>query len=178
MRVLVVGGAGSGKSAYAERLACSLSAARTYVATMESRSPEARSRIARHQRQRAGLGFQTLECPMSLAEALPEDVVHGVALLEDVGNLVANTLFLHDGSMQDPSKALELIKCEFASFCHGYDHVVVVGNQVGSSKTPSGNETLAWVRVVGALCCWLAAQFDVVVEVTTGIPLVVKGRLP
>ena len=177
MRVLVVGGSGSGKSAYAERLACSLSPVRTYVATMEGAGAEAQTRIARHREQRAGLGFLTLECPRELP-VLTAHAQPGVALLEDVGNLVANVLFADDGSMMDPDEALERLEHELVGFLHGFEHAVVVGNEVGSSKTPPGEGTLAWVRAVGSLCCFLAARFDVVVEVTAGIPLVVKGCLP
>lgn len=174
MRVLVVGGSGSGKSAYAERLACGLSPVRTYVATMEGTGAEAQARIARHREQRAGLGFQTLECPREL----PMCEGSGVALLEDVGNLVANALFANDGSMKDPDEVLGCLKRELMDFSHSCEHAVVVGNEVGSSKTPPGEGTLAWVRLVGSLCCCLAARFDAVVEVAAGIPLVVKGRLP
>ena len=57
MRALVVGGAGSGKSAFAEKLACTLGTKRTYLATMSSSGAEARARIKRHRDQRANLGY-------------------------------------------------------------------------------------------------------------------------
>ena len=99
MKALVVGGSGSGKSAFAEDLSCSLSPTRTYLATMESASPEAQSRIERHRRQRQGRGFTTIECPRSLAMQACATETGSVALLEDLGNLAANALFAYDGSM-------------------------------------------------------------------------------
>lgn len=187
MRVLVVGGAASGKSAYAERLACALSPNRTYVATMESVSDEAKRRIARHRAQRAGLGFNTLECPNgTLPWAEPPwgasdralSANESVALVEDLGNLVANALFFPDGTMADPQTVTDVLTRNVMGFCRAYDHVIVVGNLVGCSGESAYAATRAWVRVVGTLCCRLAASFDVVVEVVTGIPKVRKGELP
>ena len=188
MRVLVVGGSGSGKSAFAEGLACSLSPWRTYVATMESQSAEAQRRIVRHRAQRAGLGFVTIECLSVLPvggwqeESSPKTAkshsAGGVALVEDVGNLVANALFLPSGDMGDPDAVVEVLVRNVHDFCASYDHVVVVGNLVGSEGVAAHEATRAWVRAVGTLCCKLAASFDAVVEVTAGIPQVVKGELP
>lgn len=175
MKALVVGGSGSGKSAFAEDLACSLSPTRTYLATMESASPEAQSRIARHRRQRQGRGFTTIECPRSLAMQACATETGSVALLEDLGNLAANALFAYDGSMADPSTTLDRLEREVIALADHYDHVVVVGNEVGSEGISPYPATLTWIQLVGELCCRLAARFDLVIEVTAGIPLVVKG---
>lgn len=97
MNVLITGGAGSGKSAYAEQLAASLSATRTYLATMVNTSPEASNRINRHRQQRAELDFATIECPDSLPNARRlGSRCNGVVLLDDLGNLVANALFTNE----------------------------------------------------------------------------------
>lgn len=230
----MVGGSGSGKSAYAEWLTCSLSPRRTYVATMESQSVEAQRRIARHRAQRDGLGFITIECPRTLpvgdwqkaplhqsakdgaywpkgamfqsttstdwpewsegakpksatnAELLGEPKVTlsqsaaltGVALVEDLGNLVANVLFTPDGTMRNPNMVVEDLARNVLDFSRTYEHVVVVGNLVGCEGASVYEATRAWVRAVGTLCCRLAAAFDVVVEVLAGIPQVIKGTLP
>lgn len=196
MRVLVVGGSGSGKSAYAEQLACSLSPRRTYVATMESQSAEAQRRIARHRAQRDGLGFITIECSRALPVGdwpkhprlqsakwpknprLQSAIPTGVALVEDLGNLVANALFAPDESMGDPRAVVDKLERNVLDFSRTYEHVVVVGNLVGCEGASVYEATREWVRAVGTLCCRLAAAFDVVVEITAGIPQVIKGALP
>ncbi|MEE0028071.1 MAG: bifunctional adenosylcobinamide kinase/adenosylcobinamide-phosphate guanylyltransferase, partial [Atopobiaceae bacterium] len=184
MRVLVVGGSGSGKSAYAEQLACSLSPRRTYVATMESQSAEAQRRIARHRAQRDGLGFITIECSRALpvgdwpkhprfqsakwpkhprlqSAKWPKNprfqsaTPTGVALVEDLGNLVANALFAPDGSMGDPSAVVEDLARNVLDFSRTYEHVVVVGNLVGCEGASVYEATREWVRAVGTLCCRL-----------------------
>ena len=73
MIVLVTGGASSGKSAYAERVACSFAGERVYLAAMKPFGEEGARRIARHRALRAGKGFSTVECYDGLASALADD---------------------------------------------------------------------------------------------------------
>ncbi len=75
MLVLVIGGGGSGKSAYAEALACRLSpqnkqGKRYYLATMEVYGEEGRKRVAKHRRAREGKNFITIEQKRNLTEAI------------------------------------------------------------------------------------------------------------
>lgn len=178
MRVLVVGGAGSGKSAFAEQLACNLSPARTYFATMANNSCEAQRRIDRHRRQRADKGFTTFECTHTLRDALAcHAPTSGVVLLDDLGNLVANTLFRADGTMANPVHTQRRLAAEVYDLGQHFEHVVVVGNEVGSQGPYTSEETNTWIRLVGTLCCQIAAEFDTVVEVVAGIPYIVSGEL-
>lgn len=179
MRVLVVGGANSGKSAFAEQLCCELSARRTYVATMSPDGAEAQERIRRHRTLRADKGFETVECAGALPVApTSAAAAGGVALVEDVGNLVANALFGEDGSMAPPDQVLDALWHDLDRLCSEYAHAVVVGNDAGCDLPSPYEGTEAWVRTSGALCCRVAAASDVVVEVVCGIPCVIKGRLP
>ena len=155
MIALVTGGASSGKSAVAERLALSLPGPHAYAATMRHGDAETARRIARHQRERAGCGFMTVE----LAEAAPEDwnlASFGTVLLEDAGNLLANGL---------DDRIKEVLACE---------NVVVVGNEVGCDGMRYDAFTQAYLNRLGALTCHIAARADMVVEVVAGIPHVVK----
>ena len=72
MHALVIGGSGSGKSAFAESLLLSLPAPRYYIATMENDGPAAERRISRHRALRHGKGILTRECPRGL-HALSSD---------------------------------------------------------------------------------------------------------
>lgn len=184
MNVLVVGGSGSGKSAFAEQLCCRLSPVRTYLATMAPQGPEAKRRIARHVQQRAGLGFATVECSNTVLRrsALPQSGAagarRGVALLDDLGNLVANSLFEKDGAMHDPARVGRRLLQELRALATQYEHVVVVGNEVGSEGPYTHETTHTWVHLVGMLCCQLAAHADTVAETVAGVPHVIKGRIP
>ena len=171
MNVLVTGGSASGKSACAERIACSLSPIRTYLATMSPQGEEAATRIRRHRSQRAYGGFATIEC----AGTLPESRFDGVVLLDDLGNLVARALFAPDGTMADSAEVLERLDRELAGLFAHADHVVVVGNEVGTEGRSPYEGTRTWVELMGALACRTAARADAVIEVVCGVALPVKG---
>ena len=72
MLILVSGGAGSGKSEFAEGLVTSSGLGqRVYLATMRVWDAESVRRVERHRQMRAGKGFETLECPENLAGGHP-----------------------------------------------------------------------------------------------------------
>lgn len=171
MNILVTGGAASGKSAYAEQLACSLHSKRTYLATMAAGGSEAQARIERHRAQRATGNFATVEC----AGTLPDRCFEGVVLLDDLGNLVAQALFAPDGTMADQGEVLERLDAEISRLFAQADHVVAVGNEVGAEGRSPFEGTRVWVELMGALACRIAAQADAVIEVVGGIPCPVKG---
>ena len=91
MLTLVIGGAASGKSEYAESLVLRSTLPRYYLATMQVWDAECAARVEKHRRMRVAKQFETVECPLHL------DAVHlparGTALLEDLGNLTANELY-------------------------------------------------------------------------------------
>ena len=96
MLTLVIGGAASGKSEYAESLVLRSTLPRYYLATMQVWDAECAARVEKHRRMRAAKQFETVECPLHL------DAVHlpacGTALLEDLGNLTANELYDSGGA--------------------------------------------------------------------------------
>jgi adenosyl cobinamide kinase/adenosyl cobinamide phosphate guanylyltransferase len=102
----------------------------------------------------------------------------GVALLEDLGNLVSNALFAPDGSMADADEVLSRLENEVMGLADRFDHVVIVGNEVGCEGPSPYEATRIWVRLTGSLACRLAARCDTVAEVVCGCPQVLKGRLP
>ncbi len=96
--LLISGGNGSGKSRYAEGLVSRTVGPRYYIATMDPQTEENRRRIQKHIAQRAGLGFVTLELSAMVQNAgVTED---SVVLLEDVSNLLANTVFGFGGTRE------------------------------------------------------------------------------
>ena len=176
MIALVTGGAASGKSAYAEHLACSMSLQRTYVATMAPMGQEAAERIARHRAQRADAGFSTIELLGTLAGAAPSaDACEGVALIDDVGNLVSCALFDGNGAASGIDSVVARLLREFDELVRCFAHVVVVGNQVGCDGQDYADATMQWIRAAGKLCCGIASRCDQVIEVVAGQPLYVKG---
>lgn len=165
MIVLVTGGSGCGKSAFAEDLVTRLPAERRiYVATLEAYDDECRRRVARHRAMRAGKGFTTVECPRDLAAAaIPPG---GAVLLEDLPNLVAGEMF--GGDIARLAPALEAL----AARCR---HLVVVSADVYADGIRYGPTTEAYRRCLARQAQWLAARADAVVEVVYSIPVWLKG---
>ena len=170
MLTLIIGGAGSGKSAFAESLCCRLSGRRVYLATMEALDEESRRRAEKHRRQRAPLGFETLECPRALEAA--EIPAGANVLLEDLSNLLANEMFSPNGGGADAVRAgLEhVLRCS--------DNLTIMTNDVFSGGADYGEETRNYMRALAAFNRNLAARADMAVEVVCGLPNVLKGELP
>lgn len=178
MLTIIIGGAGSGKSAFAEELVCRLPGQRLYIATMIAQDPESRKRIERHRQQRAGHGFQTLERGTDLAGAVGADPSgtqipkRANALLEDLSNLLANEMFSPEGGGPDAvRKGLRLLSEQCGN-------LTVVSNEIFSDGVEYEGEMLAYLRNLARLNRELANEADLVVEVVCGMPNVLKGKLP
>ena len=170
MIVLVTGGASSGKSAFAERVACALPAPRVYLATMQGAGAEAAARIERHRALRAGKGFDTVECERELesSDALARIPHDATVLLEDLGNLAANELFAPQPRTADAVLAgIDALVARCA-------HLVIVTNEIGSDGVGYDEGTRSYLEYLGALACACAARADIVVEVTASLPQIVK----
>ncbi len=173
MTVLITGGASCGKSAYAEKLCLSLPGPRYYIAAMRPEGEEARERIARHRRLRAGRGFETVERYTNLAGlVLPG---RGTALLECVGNLTANEMFSESGEILDPFGPVLAGVYALAGRC---EHLILVTSEVGGGGLDCGEGTRRYIRALGRVNAALAHRADRVCELVCGIPLPLKGGLP
>lgn len=171
MMILVTGGSGSGKSAYAEDRVLSLGEGRRiYIATMYPFDLESKRRIDRHRRMRAGKGFETVERYTNLKElVLPKD---STVLLECMSNLAANEMFNEDGAKENTvdeiMEGIRLLK----------DHVknlVVVTNEIFSEVSSYEGETGMYRIYLGEINRRMAEMADEVYEVVYGIPVLVKG---
>lgn len=168
MLTLVLGGAASGKSEYAEQLLCGCKAKKLYVATMQPYDEECRARIARHRAARAQKGFDTLECPTGLEHAQWQaDAV----LLECMSNLVANELFDPCGAGENAELA---VLRGVTQVCERAAQVVIVSNAVFSDGVAYDTGTAHYIAVLAAVNRAIAAQADHVVEVVCGIPISLK----
>lgn len=171
MIVLVTGGSGSGKSAFAEDKVLSFGEARRiYIATMYPFDMESKKRVHRHRNMRAGKGFETVECYTNLKDLLlPKD---SVVLLECMSNLVANEMFQKDGAKERTvEEILEGIR-EIAGYVR---HLVIVTNEIFSEAAIYEGETETYRKYLGEINRSLGEMADEVYEVVYGIPLCVKG---
>ena len=168
MLTLVLGGAASGKSEYAESLVLKTALPRYYLATMQVWDAECAARVEKHRKMRAAKQFETVECPLHLdAVRLP---ARGTALLEDLGNLAANELYDPAGAGANAAAAILRGLDLLAAQC---ENLIVVSNEVFSGGADYAGDTdrylLALAQVNNALA-------DNVVRVVCGIPVFYKGE--
>ena len=168
MIALVMGGSGSGKSAWAEALiARAPRKNRVYIATMRP-TADAQARIARHRAQRAGLGFETLECPQDIGSLrLPPDCA---ALVEDIPNLLANEMY-GGGDWRRILPGLEALARRCCT-------LVLVTGDVFRDGLTYDESTREYRTRLADINSSLAALADAVIEVVYSIPVPVKGELP
>jgi adenosylcobinamide kinase/adenosylcobinamide-phosphate guanylyltransferase len=166
---LVVGGARSGKSRFAEGLVTATARPRRYIATAEAWDDEMRARIAQHRADRGA--WTTVEAPLDLAAALAA-ADPGEAVLIDCATLWLTNHLLADHDLEAEGQSLldALAACAAP--------VVIVSNETGWGIVPDNALARRFRDAQGRLNQRLAAQADLVVTVIAGLPLVLKGRLP
>ncbi len=171
--MLVIGGAASGKSAYAEHLAVQSGGPRYYLATMQVWDAECAARVAKHRAMRAQKQFATVECPQNLhLVRLPQQ---GTALLEDLGNLAANELYRPDGSCLPPKQAAEKMLAGIEAIAAQCRHLIIVSNEVFSGGADYAGETDLYLQALAMVNNAVAAKADAVCRVVCGLPVYYKG---
>ncbi|MFO1126922.1 MAG: bifunctional adenosylcobinamide kinase/adenosylcobinamide-phosphate guanylyltransferase [Rhodospirillales bacterium] len=163
---LVLGGARSGKSAYAEALIGGDRAA-TYVATAEAGDAEMSRRI-RHHRQRRPANWTTVEEPLELSAALDRHARRDRPLLVDCLTLWLANLMGADRDIEAETATLTARLKALAG------PVVLVANEVGLGLVPATPLGRDFRDAAGRLNQAVAAAADRVVFVAAGLPLVLK----
>ena len=163
---LVLGGARSGKSRYAESLVTACPPPWTYIATAEPLDDEMRARIAEH-RARRGADWRTIEAPRDLAEALQRNSAGGAVLVDCLTLWLTNRM-LADADVEAESARLEIVLSGLSA------PRVVVSNEVGLGIVPDNALARRFRDAQGRLNQRIAARADRVVLMVAGLPLVVK----
>jgi len=172
MNQLILGGARSGKSALAERLAAASGNEVVYIATAlagAAADAEMAARIALH-RQRRPSHWLLVEEPLRLAAVLEEQAREGRSLLVDCLTLwLTNLLFFDEGAQLEPEKQRLL-----ALLPPG--EVLLVSNEVGMGIVPLGEISRRFQDETGLLHQQLAGLCDRVVLTVAGLPHLLKGE--
>ena len=168
--LLVLGGARSGKTRYAQRLAESSGLETVLIATAEANDAEMAARIARHQAER-GPAWRVVEEPRGLFAALMREAGPGRCLVVDCATLWLANLMLAGSGLEAPTQALAMCLPGLAG------PVIVVSNEVGCGIVPDNALGRAFRDAQGRLNQALAAACDAVVLVTAGLPQRLKPGL-
>jgi adenosylcobinamide kinase/adenosylcobinamide-phosphate guanylyltransferase len=167
---LVLGGAASGKSTWAEGLVTGAGLDRVYIATAQAFDDEMRAKIDAHRIQR-GPDWRTIEAPLDLGAALA-GVSSGEVVLLDCATLWLSNHLLADNDLTAEGAGL------MAALHACPAPVVVVSNEVGQSVVPDNALARRFQGAQGRLNQRLAAEAELVVQVIAGLPQVLKGTLP
>lgn len=166
--VLVLGGARSGKSAYAERLAAESGLGPTYLATAEPRDAEMAARIAAH-RARRGPAWRTVEEPEALEAALAREAAADRAVVVDCLTLWLSKLTEAGADVAARTEGLAAALAGLPGL------VVLVSNEIGLGLVPETALGRQFRDAQGRLNQAVAAAADRVVFVAAGLPLFLKG---
>ena len=173
---LILGGARSGKSALAERLAQDSGLAVTYIATAQAGDAEMAARIAHHQARRPA-HWRLVEAPLALASTLAREADTHTLLLVDCLTLWLTNLLCQ---AQPPNDAgLAALSAELADqLAQLPGEVLLVSNEVGLGVVPMGALSRRFVDEAGRLNQALAGRAQRVAFVAAGLPLWLKGTAP
>jgi adenosylcobinamide kinase/adenosylcobinamide-phosphate guanylyltransferase len=166
---LVLGGARSGKSAFAERVVPETQATRIYLATATAGDDEMRDRIAHH-RARRGDGWRTIEEPLALVETLAREDRGDTAILVD-----CLTLWL--SNLMHASRDIEIETRQLAGFLReARANIVLVSNEIGLGLVPETPLGRAFRDAQGRLNQAVAAAVANVAFIAAGLPIWLKQK--
>lgn len=176
--ILILGGARSGKSKYAETLAGQLGQQVLYIATAEAKDEEMAERIAIH-RQRRPAHWQTLEAPGDIGAALATVESRPEVLLLDCLTLLVSNLVL---ALEDqPQAVIEAavqaeIEAIIAAQAERGIPLIIVSNEVGLGLVPPYPLGRLYRDVAGRANQYVAAQANRVLFIVAGLPMTLKDE--
>lgn len=170
---LILGGARSGKSAFGERVALSLSSRPAYIATAQTYDQEMVARVKKHQQSR-DTKFITIEEPLALPLAIAEACSrHDVVLVDCLTLWLSNIGFDENtDKLSAIDGLLQTLKSEQNS------QIILISNEVGMGIVPDNALAREFRDDAGILHQKLAQICDHVIMVVAGLPLAFKGKIP
>ena len=169
-RVFVLGGAASGKSAWAEKFAESYGSTIIYLATAQAFDDEMHRKIKIHKNRRDAR-WRTFEAPLDPGPALGAAQA-GEPVLIDCATMWLSNHMLAESDLPQAQEAL------LNAIARAAAPVIIVSNEVGHGVVPDNALARQFREAQGRLNIALAAQAELAVQVIAGIPQVLKGTLP
>jgi len=175
---LVLGGARSGKSSHAQKLAEGSGRSVTFLATAQALDEEMSARIEKHKSERPA-AWRTLEVPFGIAPCV-EGIQSEVVILDCMTLLLSNLLmqFVKD-DLADEELFIQAVKKEIEgliSAIHESDqHWIIVSNEVGLGLVPAYQMGRVYRDGIGWSNQRLAREAERVLFMVAGIPMSVKG---
>src|SRR5918996_4441686 len=175
--ILVLGGARSGKSSYAQSLAEETGKSVTFIATAEALDDEMSTRIQKHRAERSP-NWETLEIPRDISSHV-EQIKKEVVILDCITLLVSNVLmqFVKDDFVDEEPFRQALLKEVndlIASIHTSKQDWIIISNEVGLGLVPPYQMGRVYRDGLGWANQRLARAADKVIFMVAGIPTVIK----
>ncbi|MEP5762515.1 MAG: bifunctional adenosylcobinamide kinase/adenosylcobinamide-phosphate guanylyltransferase [Litoreibacter sp.] len=167
---MIIGGASSGKSSFAERHVLATPGPWFYLATAQAFDDEMRLKIATHQENRRRDGWQTIEETSDISSAL-DRIPGDASVLLDCATMWLNNVMLAELDVAKESTRL------LDTLANARQRITVVTNEVGLGIVPENALARRFRIAQGELNAQIAAQSTLVVAVMAGLPLVLKGQM-
>lgn len=168
---LILGGARSGKSRLAEKLAAESGFKVVYIATSQPLDGEMNARVAHHRARRPD-HWGLVEEPLELARVLCENAAADTCLLVDCLTLWLTNLLMLDDSARLDQEREALLGC----IAELPGRVLLVSNETGLGVVPLGELTRRYVDEAGWLHQALAERSERVIFTVAGLPMILKGE--
>jgi adenosylcobinamide kinase/adenosylcobinamide-phosphate guanylyltransferase len=171
---LILGGARSGKSSYAQKMGMENGSSVLFCATAQPLDDEMRRRIRAHRRSRPP-GWDTLEVKDNLAAALADKAgKYGAVIIDCITLLAANCMGEKTGGRQAEKRLDAEIKSLIVLMQRSRCTFILVSNEVGSGIVPDNTLARIYRDALGKANQQLAAAADEVILMTAGLPLKLK----
>jgi len=177
--LLVLGGARSGKSAYAQQVAQELGGARVlFVATAQAWDEEMTQRITQHRQERP-TAWRTLEAPHNVGQTIALELGEATVVLVDCLTLLVSNTILRLSESPDPTAAAAAVQAEIAALLQTCQRsaatYIVVSNEVGLGLVPDNPLGRLYRDLLGRANQTLATQAEAVYFMVAGLPVEVKA---
>lgn len=175
---LLLGGARSGKSSYAQKLAEDSGKSVTFLATAQAFDEEMSARIQKHQAERPA-NWETLEVPLEIASHVKQ-IKSEVIILDCITLLASNLMmqFVKDDLVEEVPY-MKAVQAEMDGLLSAIDasnrHWIIVSNEVGLGLVPPYQMGRVYRDAIGGANQRLAREADTVIFMVAGIPMTVKG---
>lgn len=175
---LILGGARSGKSSYAQSLAEETGKSVTFIATAEALDKEMSVRIQKHRTERPS-NWETLEVPLGVASHM-QRIKSNIVILDCITLLISNLLmqFVKDDIVDEaPFKVAVQKEIEELVIAIGAQEKewIIISNELGLGLVPPYQMGRVYRDWLGWANQRLAREADKVILMVAGIPMVIKG---
>lgn len=177
--ILVTGGSRSGKSSYAQNAAESLNTSRLFLATCPVIDEEMKERIQKHQQERSGRGWHTIEEPVNIASAIETASAHETVLVDCLTLWINNLMYLSENNNKILSESDVSLECEklIAAARIHVGTVFFVTNEVGMGIVPENASARLYRDLVGRCNQIIANACHQVVLLVSGQAIKIKKEI-